>query len=272
MVVRDLKDGSAILATQEDHAEVSAQFAAHWGNNHFTKLRPYESMVFATTYHDSGYREWEGRPPMNLAHGRPYGHREDPPSFEQVELEGYVRNIGWVRAHDPYAALIVSMHRTGLWQNRYQTIRSARSRTAERSPEIKAVIERLEGEQQREKKSLGRGDPIFEDELWFNYRLLQVYDILSLYFCSNGYEDDRLTKQVIAPVPVAYGTKEEVDLRIVPKNGHSVTITPYPFDCSPLRVSLRARIMAPGNFASEEECREAYYKAARSLLSFEITG
>ena len=69
-------------ALQEDHAELSAQFAAHWGNARFSELRPYQTMVFATTYHDSGYREWEGNPPMNVEKGRPYAHREDVPNFE----------------------------------------------------------------------------------------------------------------------------------------------------------------------------------------------
>ena len=82
MVVRDLKDGSSIVSTQENHAELSAQFAAHWGNRDFAKLRPYDSMVFATTYHDSGYREWEGNPPVNVEKGRPQRHRSDCLGFE----------------------------------------------------------------------------------------------------------------------------------------------------------------------------------------------
>ena len=72
MVVRDLKDGRSVVSLQEDHAELAAQFAAHWGNERFAKLRPYQTMLFATTYHDSGYREWEGNPPMNMEKGRPY--------------------------------------------------------------------------------------------------------------------------------------------------------------------------------------------------------
>jgi len=77
MVIRELKDGRCYVSLQEDHAELAAQFAAHWGNERFSRLRPYETMVFATTYHDSGYREWEGNPPMNVEKGRPYAHRED---------------------------------------------------------------------------------------------------------------------------------------------------------------------------------------------------
>jgi len=269
MILRELKNGSFILITQEDHADLSAQFAAHWGNKKFTKLQPYKSMVFGAAYHDSGYGEWEGCPPINLAKSRPYGHREDPPGFEQVELGAYVQNIRWVQGHDPYSGLIVSMHRTGLWQNRYQTLGSIRP-TRERSSEIQAIIKELESLQQKEKKSLGGGEPKFEEELWFNYRLLQVFDVLSLYFCCNGYEEERLKEDTITPVPVAYGSKEEVDLHIVPTESNSVKIEPFPLDLFPLKVSVRARTMPGITYVSEEECREAYYKASRYNLTFEL--
>ena len=45
---------------------------------------------------------------------------------------------------------------------------------------------------------------------------------------------------------------------------------PFPFDTSPLRVFVRARNVANGSYSTEEKCREAYYKAPLSLLSFEI--
>jgi hypothetical protein len=112
MVIRELKDGRSYVSLQEDHAELAAQFAAHWGNAQFSQLRPYKTMVFATTYHDSGYREFEGNPPINVEKGRPYAHRENIPSFEAVELKAYAKNVDWLCSHDLYAGLIVSMHRT----------------------------------------------------------------------------------------------------------------------------------------------------------------
>lgn len=272
MVVRDLKNGSSIVSTQEDHAELSAQFAAHWGNDKFTKLRPYNSMVFATTYHDSGYREWEGNPPVNVAKGRPYAHREDIPFFEPVELRAYAKNIEWLRSHDRYAGLLVSMHRTGLWQNRYQTFTNPKGRLRERSPEIKAAMKEMEARQQEEKNTLGEGNPKFENELWFNYRALQIYDLLSLYFCCDGYtEDDQFKEDVLAPIRLSYDTDEEVELRIIPSAPRSVKMEPYPFDISPLKVSVRARTIPPGPYTSEEACLEAYHKAPRQLLTFEIS-
>ena len=50
MVIRELKDGRSYVSSQEDHAELAAQFAAHWGNTRFSKLRPYDTMMFATTF------------------------------------------------------------------------------------------------------------------------------------------------------------------------------------------------------------------------------
>jgi hypothetical protein len=272
MIVRERPDDTAVLITQEDHAELSAQLAAHWGNANFSKLEPYDSMVFATLHHDSGYREWEGVPPINLLERRPYGHREDPPSFEETELRGYVANVDWLKLHDPYAALIVSMHRTGLWQNRYDVLGPAK-RKSQRSQETWAVIEKLESRQLNEKQLLGNGESDFERQLWFNYKALQVYDVLSLYFCVNGYEGEDLKEDRVGPIPVSYNTDEEATLRIVPVNGAGVQvrIAPYPFDASPLKIALRVRTLRKRDFRSEQECREAYFKAPRALLLFEIT-
>jgi hypothetical protein len=271
MILRDLEDGSVLLITQEDHAELSAQFAAHWGNSNFAKLCPYESMVFATLYHDSGYREWEGLPPINLTEGRPYGHREDPPGFEPIELQSYVRNIEWVRSYDRYAGLLVSMHRTGLWQSRYETMGLKKS-GRERSPAVRELIKRLETAQEQEKEDLSRNHEGFESELWFNYRLLQVYDILSLYFCCNGYDNGRLKQEVVGPIAARYdAANEEVRLRITPVDSRRVRVDPYPFDCSPLDVAIRARSVSRGDFGSEKECRESYFKAPRIVLDFQLT-
>jgi Protein of unknown function (DUF3891) len=35
------------MITQNDHGDLAGQFAAHWGNEQFARLRPYSSMVLA---------------------------------------------------------------------------------------------------------------------------------------------------------------------------------------------------------------------------------
>ena len=272
MVVRELKDGRSYVSLQEDHAELAAQFAAHWGNQRFSKLRPYKTMVFATTYHDSGYREWEGNPPMNVEKGRPYAHREDIPSFEETELKAYGKNVQWLLSQDLYAGLLVSMHRTGLWHNRYNIFTQPAGRLRERSQAVQDAKKDLEAKQQDIKNQLAIYRADFENELSYNYMVLQIFDLLSLYFCCDGYASETEFKEyAIAPVRVSYENNETVRLTIRPNGAGSVIMDPYPFDVSPVRFSARARIVAPPKEKSEAACIDAYHKAARQLLTFEVS-
>jgi len=189
MVIRELKDGSCYVSLQEDHAELSAQFAARWGNARFSKLRPYQTMVFATTYHDSGYREWEGNPPMNVEKGRPYAHREDVPNFEAVELKAYAKNVEWISSQGLYAGLLVSMHRTGLWHNRYNIFNEPAGRLRERSAAVQNAKKAMEAKQEELKQTLAAKQPGFANELAYNYMVLQIFDLLSLYVCSGSAEN-----------------------------------------------------------------------------------
>ena len=272
MVIRELKDGSCHVSLQEDHAELAAQFAARWGNARFSKLRPYQTMVFATTYHDSGYREWEGNPPMNVEKGRPYAHREDVPNFEAVELKAYGKNVEWISSQDLYAGLLVSMHRTGLWHNRYNIFTEPAGRLRERSTAVQNAKKAMEAKQDEVKQALAAKQPGFANELAYNYMVLQIFDLLSLYFCCDGYAGDGQFKEyAIAPVRVSYDTDETVKLTLRPNGAGAVIMDPYPFDTSPVIFSARARIVAPPKDRSEAACVDAYHKAPRQLLSFEVS-
>lgn len=272
MVVRELKDGRCYVSLQEDHAELSAQFAAHWGNERFSRLRPYQTMVIATTYHDSGYREWEGNPPMNVAKGRPYAHREDIPSFEDIELKAYAKNVDWLSAQDSYAGLLVSMHRTGLWHNRYNIFTEPAGRLRERSQAVQNAKKQMEAKQDEIKNILAAKNPGFERELEYNYMALQVFDLLSLYFCCDGYaSDDQFREYAIAPVRLSYEGDATVRLTLRPNGAGSAVIDPYPFDLSPLKFSARARVIAPPKEKSEAACIDAYQKADRQMITFEVS-
>jgi len=176
-----------------------------------------------------------------------------------------------VSSHDPYAGLIVSMHRTGLWHNRYNVFTEPAGRRRERSLEVQAAKKDLEAKQEKTKQELAAKIPGFENELAYNYRALQIYDLLSLYFCCDGYATENTFKEYkIAPVRVAYDSPETVELRIIP-NGNGVRVDPYPFDVSPLPVSVRARVIKPIAGQSEEAGLETYQKAARQIINFQIT-
>ena len=164
------------------------------------------------------------------------------------------------------------MHRTGLWHNRYNVLTEPAGRLRERSQAVQDAKKALEARQEEVKKQLTAKDPGFPNELAYNYMALQVFDLLSLYFCCDGYANENEFKEYkIAPVRVSYDSDETVTLTIKPNGPGSVIFDPYPWDISPLKVSARARIIAPPAEKTETACAEAYHKAVREMLTFEIS-
>jgi len=275
VIVRELTNGSALVITQEGHADVAAQFAAHWGNEQFSRIEPYRSMMFGTTYHDSGHREMEADLPINVEKGVPYMFRGAPPGLRRREDD--VANALWIRSRDPYASLVVAMHHSGLRKRRYDTVRVKRSdggngASADEAPlGLDAAFEDLEGWQQEVAQELGMSDSSARDSFWHNYRLLQVFDLLSLHFCCDGYQGDQLKELTLEQVPVKSGSSEVVELHLTPIDRNVVRVTPYPFDESPLRVSVQARCVVPLVAAPAELGQEEYYHAPRELVTWEFT-
>src|ERR1051326_4762925 len=176
MIVRKQANGELILIGQTDHSQLVGQLAAHWGNDDFAAPDPYTSMVRAATFHDYGWLRYETSPQLNPKTGEPYSFLELP--LETAQLDSYQSSLDWMAAIDPYAGLIVSMHRTGLWKNRYDLMTQPAGYTVrEVTPEMDDFIERNERWQELEMKSR---DP---DKLKTNYRLMQAWDLLGLYFC-----------------------------------------------------------------------------------------
>src|SRR6266850_2718219 len=104
-----------ILYTQNDHGDLAGQFAAHWGNEVFSSLRPRDSMVFVAEAHDNGWWYWDVNPEVD-DQGVPITFRRTP----RERLYQFInQGIDNVLAKDLYAGLIASMHHAGLPQHRY---------------------------------------------------------------------------------------------------------------------------------------------------------
>jgi hypothetical protein len=271
MITRDLPDGTSLAILQEDHADVAAQLAAHWGNDRFARLDPYQTMVFGTIYHDSGHREMEADLPVDVEKGLPYALGRTPAGIRKREAD--VVNCKWIASRDAYAALVVSVHHAGLRKRRYDTVGRA---DGSRAPDgqqlgIEDAFRDLEDWQRGWADQLGLDDPRVLAGFWHNYRCLQVFDILSLYVCWDGYDGDRLMEVTVNKVPVRYGSDEAVDLQLVPNGADSVRITPYPFDLSPLPISVMTRPMTPLVDQPQEVTQEAFYKARRLPLTYQLS-
>ena len=257
MIIHEGSGEGLTLIGQTDHSRFVGQLAAHWGNDDFAPLQPFESVVRAATYHDFGYLLWEPDPDLDPATGEPYQFRTQP--FSQRQLDAYQWCIDWLRSVDPYSGLLVSMHRTGLWKGRYGKIERQVNVARGVRPEVEEMIERNETWQAEERACHD------EDEVWTNYQLLQVWDLLGLYFCCREPCEDS-----IAEAPISYGGKPGVRLDMHPVGGNRVAFDPYPFDQRPLRVQIGARQLPVCRFADRDSFRRAYYQGRSLLLEYEL--
>jgi Protein of unknown function (DUF3891) len=232
MIVRD-RGGSWQVVLQPDHADLAAQFARAWGNEHgFAAPTPLAPVVVASARHDDGWAVWERAPALD---------REGvgPRNFLDVEVAShlafYRAMIAAVLDQDPYAGLLVSMHGAGIYRGRYGTQPSLKLTFAD---EARDQVEAFVTEQEELHAHLVDRLGVPEDERWTNYKLLQVYDRLSLYFCLRDVEAGE--PDTLEPVPCDYHGEESA-LALEPAGPWHVTLSPYPFAESPATFRLVRR-------------------------------
>ncbi len=258
MIVRRQPNNELVLIGQTDHSRLVGQLAAHWGNDNFETPDPYGSMVRAATFHDYGWLRYETGPLINPHTGEPYQFLQLP--LGSTQLESYQWSLDWLAGIDRYAGLIINMHRTGLWKNRYDTIKHPTGyNLREMSPEVRDFIQRNESRQERERRSWDA------DKLWTNYRLMQVWDQLGLYFCCQDLYED-----YIEPVPVGYSGNAGIRLSMKPAGPGQAAFEPYPFDVRPCRVQIACKRLPRTSFENLEAFQRAYFQADNELLRFEL--
>jgi hypothetical protein len=260
MILRGNYNNERVLVTLTDHSQLVGQIAAHWGNENFAPPRPNESVVRAATYHDYGWLLYETSPLIDPVSHQPYSFLDVPMNRHQLDCYRWAQD--WMAGIDRYAALLMNMHRTGLWQARYQTITHPTAHSIHNlSPLVHEFIATNEAQQNLMKRDYDGA------ELEFNYRLLQVWDLLGLYFCCGDVYPD-----YIDPVPVDCGAGGDgkVRLELIPEGLRRVRFEPYPFDARPFTIQLRFKLVPAGPFASDADFRKAYFGARHQWAEFEL--
>jgi hypothetical protein len=175
---------AAICIGQPAHAFLSAQLAARW------EPPPSEEVILAAAQHDAGMADWDAAPELNPETGLPQ-------SFMEMSLDTHLRL--WTHAphrvlpQSRYAALLVSMHGTALYEMRKRK---------------DAAIVRYLDEQRALQQRLG--SDLDQDELRRDQKLLWAWDFLSLGLCL-GWDDRSvngltLREGTIEPWPFATDT------------------------------------------------------------------
>jgi hypothetical protein len=256
-----------LVIRQTDHAALAGLFATHWGNGDFAPPDPRSALVTAGTHHDDGWLLWESAPRVDPATRRPCQFTDLPVA---EHLGFYRAGIDRVLAEDPYAGLLVSMHLAGLYQRRFGTDRTMPDRALApgEAEVLRDILAQLKAQQQELREQLpGRGVPaqfLEEAHLWAGYKLLQVFDRLSLYFCMAPPRPATL-----GPAPRGY-TGAETELTLEPRGPGVVAISPYPFDADPLPVSVQAAVVPDRAYDSDADFRSTFAVAPVTTLAFEL--
>lgn len=156
---------------------------------------------------------------------------------------------------------MISKHRTGLWQRRYGVITHPPAiQRGTLPPHIQQFIARSEAEQTAAAAKL---DP---KELAINYNLLQVWDIISLYICSN----EVLKRDRIEPVPTDYSGAVGPSMTLTPVESGTIAVDPYPFDQPSLTTNVIFRRLTQSKFRDSVELQDVYFKTAPQIASFKL--
>jgi hypothetical protein len=259
MIVRDGADGSLILIAQTDHAKLSGQCAAHWGHQHFARPRPYDAVVRAAMFHDSGWYDYEASPSIAADTGRPLNFLQVV--WGEPQRRAFEWAIDWMTRIDPYSGLLLSKHRTGLQRGRYGKVAHPTSFNTQNLPEDNEdFLARNEANQAAQLKNYD------EAEFWTNYQLMQTFDFISLFLCNKDVVDD-----YIEPVPTSYdGSSKPASLALKTVEGTTIEVDPFPFDANPLRVQLLRRRLDRHTFPNAASFREAYFKATPEAVDFTL--
>jgi Protein of unknown function (DUF3891) len=261
VIVRERPDGSLLLICQTDHAKLSGQCAAHWGNKDFARPRPYEAVVRAAMFHDSGWYDYEASPSIAPDTGRPFNFMQV--TWGKPQRRAFEWAIDWMSRIDPYSGLLLSKHRTGLQRGRYDRVAHPKFFNTQNLPEDNEdFLARNEATQAAALRNYDEG------EFWTNYQLLQAFDLISLFLCNKDVVDD-----YIEPVPTSYdGHSRPVKMALKTIEANRIEIDPFPFDVDPLPVQLVRRQLDRNSFPNPAAFREAYFKTVPQAVEFILCG
>jgi hypothetical protein len=258
MIVQQL-GGQLLLFKQTDHALLSGEFCAAWGSDDIpAPARPGETQV-AAARHDDGWSEWELAPKLR-ADGDPVDFIRVPVS-DHVPL--YKRGIDLVEDENDYAGLLASLHGQRLYTRPFHPGMDPRIDHLQ-GADLDLARAYVDGEHERQERliaKLGEGVRPVADEGW---RLLQVWDRLSLLVCMNELKSG---VEVTLP-PIASERDGDVQLVARATDEGDVVIDPYPFGESPISFDIAYVRTDRTKWDSEADYRESFRTGNREVLRF----
>ena len=248
MLVRP-EAGGTVAIGQASHAWLSGQLARAWGNERFDRPAPWEEVCLAAEQHDVGMAEWDLAPRLDPERGWPQ-------PFTEMALADHLRLWSAAPAklipQSRYAALLVSLHGSALYERRDLARMSAEDAAAVRGylARQRELQDRLIALLDADRAQVAR-----------NQRLLYAWDGMSLALCLgwDGHEAEDVPSVGDAGVGVW----------LAPEAGARVAVDPWPFRAGELTVRCEGLRLA-GRYDTEAELHAALAEAPSVLLEFTL--
>lgn len=247
MVLRE--DGDAVIAIgQPAHAWISGQLARAWS----PRPEPFAEVCLAAEQHDLGMAASDASPLLNPDTGLPRSFMELP---TEVHLELWTRAPQLALAQSRYAALLVSLHGTLLYE--YRDFSRA-------SEEVRSRVDAYRDGQRRLQEELAaslRADPMYapyasDEAIAHNRLLIAAWDAISLMICMGN-------------LPYTVKRPDQIELSALDSDGARVRLDPWPLEPDRLVVRCDGRRLE-GRYTSEEELGSALADAPWRTLEFEL--
>jgi hypothetical protein len=253
MIVQTAPTGEPqFVITMSEHTAFAGAMARAFGNDAFEPVSPREEMLYVIDHHDQGWAKFDAAPLCDPETMVPYHLTSTP---REITLATAVRSPDFNEAHHPYCGLLSSMHIWGLYNGRYGF--SDKVLLNDVPEDYRAQFDTmLDGQLARQArlKATLAADPdtagwIDEAALFQNYKQLQFFDTLALYF-NCAHADDRRPADFLH---VPKSAEEDVTVSVEPLGDNAYRFAPFPWSEDGVVLSFEGRYVAPSPDATEEE-------------------
>ena len=275
-MIRRHADGDFLLIAQHDHALLAGELAEAFGNDNFGYPIPRESVIRGVAQHDCGWPIHDDQPTLNRD-GLPLDVFE---TTREIALPVWTASADRAAEKDKYAGLLVSLHVLSLsvfatTQTDFEHEKFDVSEGPDRFAVTKFQQKEIERQEKlrlqiglrTEKHALHRQPQEAvqkkEDQLTFNFRMLQAMDLISLAACCT--KPPSAATQDVLPQPGGAPLK----LKLA-RQGDDVTVDPWPFGRPMIELKIPATRVPNKTFAKVEEFRAAYASGSAEILTCRV--
>jgi hypothetical protein len=245
MIIQTSEQGKPNFAIeQKDHARTAGQLAKHFGNANFNAPTPKELVIYIVEHHDEGWEAIDALVEQSPTTGLPH-HLTQTPLPYLIQTSKASPNFN--EKHHAYCGLLSSMHTYGLFNGRYglSDFIFIDKVSHEYKANADAMLAYELARQARLKAELGTDSVssawIQEEALFNNYKLLQFFDTLSLYFHTTHKEARK--EATFLNVPDGKGSNQT--LTISPRSDEAYVLSPWCFDSDFIEVFAEGRYINP---------------------------